>query len=185
MKQLLPIRLSGFILLVLFSLTFYSCSNEIDCHCTITRDEELLLECYNQGDFTNFRNDTTGVVDEMRVKTKGRNRSSCSSPCENGASSVSVSIESSYIADCRMSISHGSTLKVMFAQDFYKFEPKGQLVAVTINNIVYNDVFVCSIDPYLIAPGEQSKVPWKIEHSLSKGLIRMYMVNGQTWSRLN
>jgi hypothetical protein len=184
MKQLAPTRLSGLILFVLFGLTFYSCTDEIDCHCTITKDEEELLDCYNPGDFTNFKNDTTGVVNEMRVISKGRNRSNCSSPCENGAASVSVSITSPYIADCRMSIWHGSTLNVLFVQDLYRFEPKGQLVSMTINNIVYNDVFVCSIDPYQIAPGDQTKVPWKIAHSLSKGLIRMYMVDGQTWSRL-
>jgi hypothetical protein len=68
--------------------------------------------------------------------------------------------------------------------DYIEFLITGTLNSMTINGTTYNDVFVTSINPATIPSSYKSKTPWKINYSKSKGFIRFYMVNGQTWSKL-
>jgi hypothetical protein len=183
MKHPLHLYLSGLICFAFFSLLFYSCSNEIDCNCIITPEEEQLVSFYHAGDIVGFKNDSSGVTDIMHVISKGSNRSGCSSPCANGAADVVTSFEFSHLLGCRVSVWHRSIPNVTFSNATYFFELKETLQSMTVNNITYDDVYVSSIDSTKIEPGNQNRAPWKIAYSKSKGFIRFYMVNGQTWNK--
>jgi hypothetical protein len=185
MKQQLQIRLSGQLLLAFFSLLFHSCSNEIDCSCIITQEEEKLVSIYNVGDIAVFKNDTTGVTDIMHVASKGSNRSSCSSPCVNGKADVVVSFKFSHLRECRVGVWHRATPNITFSNSCSSclFELNETLQSITVNNTLYDDVYISSIDPAQIEAGNEKEIPWKIAYSKSRGFVRFYMKNGETWSR--
>lgn len=176
--------------LLLCSVFFhYSCSRDhTDCsRCQITPQEEALL-CYKQGDIAFFKNDMTSVYDTLHVTSKGPMPSGCSDPCRNTYGSISANISFSpvYLSGCDVDMAHNSTAPAISYSNPYGayFPQSGSLQTMTINSIAYNDLYVTSIDSTKISAGFRNSVPWKIAYSKSKGFVRFYMTNRQTWSKL-
>lgn len=173
---------------------YYSCKRDHnDCSsCQLTPQEEALLPAYNKGDIAVFKNDTTGVFDTLYVTSKGKGWSGCEIPCSSTYSYMTI--------DCmvlhnnfRISISHMETpvnrIPGTLIDNGYtiSFREKGTIPSISINNITYNDIYIISIDSTTITvdPHDlENRVPWKIYYSKSKGYVRFFMINGQTWSKL-
>ena len=106
-------------------------------------------------------------------------------PCERLVN-VSIAIICSFLHIEEwgfVSKTHNETPNIFFHHGYF-FELSGALQSMTINSILYNDVYVPSVDSTTIAPDDRNSVPWKIAYSKSRGFIRFYMVNGQTWIKL-
>jgi hypothetical protein len=83
-----------------------------------------------------------------------------------------------------IAITHNKTPQLGFT-GYSIFNLKGTQQSISINGGTYNDVYEVSIDSTLInISNTQSTIPWKIDYSESKGLVRYYMINGQAWSKL-
>jgi hypothetical protein len=171
-------------MVILSCVIFFSYSCYSDCNkMELTLQETALLSAYNTGDIAVFKNDTTGVFDTLHVTQKGYGTTSsenCSHPVNN---SLNAFFTFSHIGVYHFRIEHNKTPTIS-AFNGYEFLLSGSLNTMIINGATYNDVFVTSIDSTRIPSNYKSKVPWKINYSISNGFIRLYMVNGQTWSKL-
>ncbi|MFI5164190.1 MAG: hypothetical protein ACHQHP_02965 [Bacteroidia bacterium] len=187
MKKTFQIRLLlfGFIILL-----FYSCNRDhTDCsQCQITPQEEALLPAYNVGDIAVFKNDTTGVLDTLNITSKSGNISGCSYPCNNTDGSMSIwgiVFHNHFSVGVAHSPTPNNTIPgIGFDGANVNFPVTGSIQSMTINGTTYNDVIITSIDSTKILSASRTQVPWKINYSKSKGFVRLYMLNGQTWSKL-
>jgi len=186
MKQIFQIKLSELTVIGFFLLLFFSCGRDPDCsECQITEQEKAFLSIYNQGDISVFKNDSTNAVDTLTARNKGESWSGCSDPCSNTSGSLSVGFASSTFSKlngCTIIVGHNSTPMISYTD--YFFPLSGTLQAMTINSTTYNDIYLPSIDSSIIDNSYRNSIPWKIAYSKSKGFLRFYMINGQTWSKL-
>lgn len=176
-----------FLLLLLCGICFlYSCTTH---HCSdyeITTEEEAFLSAYNQGDIAVFKNDTTGIFDTLRVINKDYGTTHYDNPCNDFVkTSLRAQFNFTYLEDCWFRIWHNETNIANIAFPVCcDFSLSGIAQTLSINGTNYNDVFVTSVDSVTISSIYHNSVPWKIAYSKSKGFVRFYMVNGQTWSKL-
>jgi hypothetical protein len=168
-----------------------SCKKEDDCSgCPQLSNEELNFICYNQGDKVVFKNDSTNIFDTLTIYIKVINPTFCSDPCNKPNGSVIANFSFSHLLKSGgIGIqSHNETPEIGFdgpSYNSYNFPLSGNTQTVTVNSTTYNDAYIVQVDSTTINHnGDQLKVPWKIYYSKSKGFVRFFMVNGQTWSKL-
>ena len=187
MKKISPIIKLGLYSFLLYGeCFFYSCSHDrSDCSkYEITQQESAFVSEYNKGDIAVFNNDTTSLFDTLHVTDKNFTTQSYSAPCNKTVSvAINVLVTFSHLYGCNVGMAHNKTPEIIYGSQ-YDFQLNGSLQSMTINGTTYNDVFVTSIDSTTIAISDRNELPWKINYSKSKGFIRFYMVNGQTWSKL-
>ena len=190
--QSIKITLLVLFVVVLFGILLNSsCFTEITCPgCKLTPEEESI--CYSQYEKIIFKNDVTNFLDTLSVSGIFRNASNCSDPCEKGASSayspfsfVHLSFGSVYAtAGGTPFIGFYKTASSYFDAPFYYFQISVPTQTITVNSITYNDVYRVQTDSTAIdSIGDRLKVPWKLEYSRTRGFIRFYMLNGETWSK--
>lgn len=186
MKNLFQISLSG-ITFFGFLILFYSCHHDPACDCQVTDQDKAFLSEYNQGDIVVFKNDTTLAFDTLKITYKGTEVAGSSLCGQADACRLApghVVVYGIFLKNsCGISVDHGGT-PVFYLRGGYSFGYSGSAQIMTINSTVYNDVHICSNDSTKILNSDRTRVPWKINYSTSKGLIRCYMVSGQTWSKL-
>ena len=189
-KEIFKISILALLALLLCGLVIQiSCKKDNCKDCSQLSNEELSFICYNQGDKVVFKNDIMNIMDTLLITYKYTERLYCNSTyCgENGA--IFANFTFSYLLNGGGIgiLWHGDIPKFGFSgpnTTDYDFPLSGNTQTVTINTIAYNDVYVVQMDSTSIASEYKVKIPWKIYYSKSKGLIRLYMVNGQTWSKL-
>ena len=164
-----------------------SCKKEDDCSgCYLTNDQ-LALMVYTKGQKVIFKNDSTNTLDTLNVEDISYCPSNCSSPCYFGTGCVEANFTFSHLSQFYILISPLSNdclLSTHFAEG-YGFDLNTPTQTVTVNSTTYNDAYIVQVDSTTINHnGDQLKVPWKIYYSKSKGFVRFFMVNGQTWSKL-
>lgn len=174
-----------FLLLLLCIVCFYYSCNTHDCSdYEITPEEEAFLSAYNQGDIAIFKNDTTGVYDTLHVTSKSYGTGYYFEPCNQSVNDVlNAWFSFSHLKECHFQIIHNEIPKIFYS-NYIQFSLGGSLQSIIINGTSYNDVFVTLIDTTNLSSSYSNNGPWKINYSRSKGFIRFYMVNGQTWSKL-
>ncbi len=185
-KKIVTIKTLGLLLFLLCSVClYYSCKTNNCSDYEITQQEIAFLSAYNQGDIAVFKNDSTGIYDTMHVTDKSYGTMYYYEPCNQSVNvALSVDYDFSHINGGTIQIIHVESPEIVFFGGGYVFELDGSSQSMFINGINYNDVFVTSIDSTTISSINHNKVPWKINYSKSKGFVRFYMVNGQTWSKL-
>lgn len=195
MKKVFPINILAMLaLLSCIVCLYYSCKfDHTDCSsCQMTLQEEALLPAYNKDDIVVFKNDTTGVFDTLHVTSKGKNLSTCEDPCSDTYSSMSIwclFLHNNFIIGVGHSLTPVNRMPGIGISNGYSisFLGRGTIPSITINNISYNDIYIYTIDSTTIPvnpPDLGNTVPWKTYYSKSKGFVRFYMINGQTWSKL-
>ena len=193
-NEIIKISILGLLAILSCGLIFYiSCRSEDDCsNCQITQQEIALLPAYNQGDIAVFKNDTTGEFDTLHVTRKSGTLSGCSYPCNNAGGGMFIWC-SVLKNNFQIDVWHSSTpvtvntIPGIGISEGYSinFLVRGTMQSNTINNTTYNDIFTTIIDSTKVLTSPPPMiVPWKIYYSKSKGFVRFYMVNGQTWSKL-
>jgi hypothetical protein len=186
-NKTITITTIGLLTLMLCGVCFYySCKPYSDCSkYELTAQEIEMLSAYNQGDIAVFKNDSTFVIDTLHVIDKyygtGYYSESCNKQVNDG---LTVEFNFSHLNGGWIQILHVEPpLRAYFFPGGHALNLIGTLHSLTINGIYYNDVFETSIDSTTISSIYHDKVPWKINYSQSKGFVRFYMVNGQTWSK--
>ena len=171
-------------LLLLCGVCFlYSCYSNCSKY-EITQQETELLSAYNQGDIAVFKNDSTSVIDTLHVIEKDYGSTYYDEPCNKSIhDALGIQIVFSHLHDCGISIEHNKTPEIHFSYTSYEFPLSGSLQSMTINGITYEDIFITSVDSTMISTNDHNQIPWKIDYSKSKGFVRFYMVNGETWSK--
>ena len=170
-----------------------SCNQTIYCPgCKLTPDEESFVY-YTQNSKLIFKNDITNIFDTLSVSAVGKSASNCSDPCEKGASSAYSKFSFFHLSQGSVGINAGNTPLIYFwtgmppiiySTPIFYFQLNVPTQTITVNNIIYNDVFRVQTDSIAIdSTGDRLKVPWKLEYSKSSGFIRFYMLNGETWSK--
>ena len=190
-KHTLTISTLGLIALLTCGMVLYISCHKNDCKdCPQLTSEELAFICYSKGDKVVFKNDITNTFDTLLIKNKSTERIYCNSTyCgENG--SIGASFTFSYLLKSGgIGIqSHNESPEISFdgpSYHSYIFPLSGNTQNITVNSITYNDIYTVQVDAATInSQGDSLKVPWKIYYSKSKGFVRFYMTNGQTWSKL-
>ena len=165
----------------------YSCRlDRSDCSkYEITQQETAFLSAYNKGDIAFFKNDTTGVFDTLHVIDMGYGSGYYGEPCNKTVNTaLNAQFSFSHLHGCGVYIWHNTIPEIIYSYTNYEFLLSGSLQSMTINSTSFNDVYIPSLDSTKITSADRNSVPWKIAYSKSKGFIRFYMVNGQTWSKL-
>ena len=184
-KEIITITTLGLLAILSCGIIFnVSCEKETDCNCGLTPQEEAIVSFYHVGDIAVFKNDMTGVFDTMHVPRIDGFLSNCSSPCKNADETINAYFDFSHLNECMVAVLENSTPGINISGTSFGFNLNGSMLSMTINSTNYNDVYVPSIDSTKIAVNSRSSIPWKIAYSKTKGFIRFYMVNGQTWSKL-
>ena len=190
-KAILEIIFLGLAAVFTCVILFYASCNNDDCSdCPPLSNYELNFFCYNSGDKVVFKNDTTNIFDTLTIGTKYIMSTFCSSPCDNPNGYIEVDFSFSHLLkDGGMGIqAHNEIPKISFdgpSPTSYIFPLSGNTQTIIVNSTSYNDVYIVQIDSTGIDNnGDKQTVPWKIDYSKSKGFVRFYMVNGQTWSKL-
>ena len=187
-KSIVILTTLGIFAIILCFLVFHtSCKKEVDCSdCQLTNDQ-IALMIYTQNQKVLFKNDATNITDTLFVGSIYYEPPHCSSPCDFGTGAIMANFTFSQLSPFCFLISSGEAFPFAQFDGSYSFNLNSSTQYVIINGTTYNDV--CSIisnpDSVTIRKnGDQSKVPWKILYSKSKGFIRFYMLNGQTISKL-
>ncbi|NTW32379.1 MAG: hypothetical protein HGB12_07110 [Bacteroidetes bacterium] len=172
-------------------LALLSCIQEKNCggSCSPLSNEELAFICYSGGEKVIFKNDTTNVFDTLYVDSKGTSPVNCSDPCGVPNGSIGASIDFLGGFSLRIDRHNQPPYLMFFGSNYahYTFVLDVPHQTITVNSITYNDVYSVQElqdSTSIISNGDQLKVPWKIDYSKSKGFIRFYMTDGQTWSKL-
>jgi hypothetical protein len=183
----------GLFSILLFGLLLNSsCYREIYCPgCKLTPEEESMIS-YKQNEKLIFKNDINYTYDTLSVYAIVWNISNCSDPCASGASSAFSPFNFFHLSTGRIYASAGNTPFICFYKtsppnnysSYYNYQLNVPTQNITVNNIIYNDVYRVQTDSIAIdSSGDRLKVPWKLEYSKSSGFIRFYMLNGETWSK--
>ena len=189
-KYTITISTIGLIALLTCGMVLYISCHKNDCKdCQPLSDEEKAFICYNQGDKIVFKNDSTNVFDTLTIYAKGIISENCSESCYQPYATLFADFSFSHLLQGGgMGIQyHNEIPKITIGAypDSYNFPLSGNTQSFTVNNVTYYDVYIVQADSSEINHnGDQQQIPWKINYSKSKGFVRFYMINGQTWSKL-
>ncbi len=163
-----------------------SCKQEDNCSgCAVSPQALSLLSIYKVGDIAVFKNDMTGVFDTLHVTERDEVPSSCSYPCNKGPEYLNVHVVFTHLAECILGL-YGDNSTSGIEYNSFLCDCDGYTTTIqsmTVNGTTYYDVYIPSFDSTKIPSSYRNNMPWKIAYSKSNGIIRCYMVNGQTWSK--
>jgi hypothetical protein len=186
-KTIFTITSLGLLAILSCWLVFHvSCKKENDCSDCYLTSEQTALIIYMQGQKVIFKNDSTNIFDTLFVKDIGSQLSSCSSPCDQQSSHCVEVFSFSHFNEFNFEVSTSSQIPIIYFNNLkYIFELNVPTQIATVNSSTFNDVYSVHVDSTtIVSNGDKLKVPWKIDYSKSKGFVRFYMINGQTWSKL-
>ena len=167
-----------------------SCKKDCSTPCDLTASEKSFFSCYNNPENILFKNDVTSVTDTLVVNGMGLQTSTCSSECGTDYTSYGAIIgwpTFHPIGSIEMGVWHGNPPSIgIEGKHWYGCDLIGPTQTFIVNGTTYNDVYSVQIDSTRIdtCAIDKPKIPWKMYYSKSKGFVRFYMVNGQTWSKL-
>ena len=181
MKKLIARVFKALIIFIGVVLFFYKCSKDVDCSpCQITNAEKEFV-FMKQGDIEVFKNDSTGVLDTLKILRINETKGNCSSPCNNSISGYWIQFDHTYWWNIEIQIYHLVPPKIMCnggilpAQEFIL---KGSTQTIVVNGTTYNDVYSIEVDSSKLA------TPcYKIDYSKSKGFVRFHFIDGTASSR--
>jgi len=186
-RQIIEISFLGMLALLSLGLVFYvSCDTEDNCsqYHPLSNAEEAFI-CYTQGNQVIFKNDTTNVIDTLYVKERYIQDYYFSGHCTISGE-VIANFTFSHLASFGLGVLHEQSPNIWFGSVHasYNFPLVGSFQTFTINSTTYNDVYAVQTDSTtIVSNGDKQEVPWKVYYSKSKGFVRFFMVNGQTWSK--
>jgi hypothetical protein len=186
-RQIIEISFLGMLALLSVGLVFYvSCDTEDNCsqYHPLSSAEEAFI-CYTQGNQVIFKNDTTNIIDTLVVKDRYIQTDHFSGHCSVDDEVIS-DFKFSHLASFGLDLWHGQSPTIWFGgvHSTYNFPLVGSFQTFTINSTTYNDVYSVQTDSTtIVSNGDKQDVPWKMYYSKSKGFVRFFMVNRQTWSK--
>jgi hypothetical protein len=190
-KTTITLTTLGLLAILSCGLIIHISCHKNDCKdCQPLSDEEKAFICYNQGDKIVFKNDSTNIFDTLTIYAKGIDAIYCSESCYQPYVTLFADFSFTHLLrGGAMGIQyHKDIPKISFGGPTYNsyiFPLSGSTQSMTVNGNSYNDIYSVQIDSLGIkSNGDQLKVPWKLYYSKSKGFVRFFMVDGQTWSKL-